>query len=185
MIRRPPRSTLFPYTTLFRSLAFAVGAPDRVDGRQVDDVEAHRRRALELRLGVLERAARAREELVPRGEACALTIGDHRELALAPGGVRAVEVALHESGERLLAGHRDRDVLAGRPFDPPRGLGEGARVLARGARGRRADQREPLVELAREVRSHRVALGEVGEPGAVWIDERLDREDPPPHGVEP
>src|SRR3712207_8926707 len=25
MIRRPPRSTLFPYTTLFRSLAFAVG----------------------------------------------------------------------------------------------------------------------------------------------------------------
>src|SRR5688572_32348311 len=24
MIRRPPRSTLFPYTTLFRSLAFAV-----------------------------------------------------------------------------------------------------------------------------------------------------------------
>src|SRR2546430_11760494 len=28
MIRRPPRSTLFPYTTLFRSLlAFWVGAP--------------------------------------------------------------------------------------------------------------------------------------------------------------
>src|SRR5260221_6132282 len=25
MIRRPPRSTLFPYTTLFRSLFFAVG----------------------------------------------------------------------------------------------------------------------------------------------------------------
>src|SRR2546425_2533449 len=24
MIRRPPRSTLFPYTTLFRSIAFAV-----------------------------------------------------------------------------------------------------------------------------------------------------------------
>src|SRR2546422_6289458 len=29
MIRRPPRSTLFPYTTLFRSLAFVV-APRRV-----------------------------------------------------------------------------------------------------------------------------------------------------------
>src|SRR3712207_6943245 len=27
MIRRPPRSTLFPYTTLFRSFAQAVGAP--------------------------------------------------------------------------------------------------------------------------------------------------------------
>src|SRR5437870_11044280 len=26
MLRRPPRSTLFPYTTLFRSLAGAVGA---------------------------------------------------------------------------------------------------------------------------------------------------------------
>src|SRR2546422_5027774 len=27
MIRRPPRSTLFPYTTLFRSRAHSVGAP--------------------------------------------------------------------------------------------------------------------------------------------------------------
>src|SRR5688572_31363836 len=26
MLRRPPRSTLFPYTTLFRSLAFAIHA---------------------------------------------------------------------------------------------------------------------------------------------------------------
>src|SRR5258708_12478548 len=31
MIRRPPRSTLFPYTTLFRSLPFAAGcAANRV-----------------------------------------------------------------------------------------------------------------------------------------------------------
>src|SRR5256885_11691542 len=29
MIRRPPRSTLFPYTTLFRSVLVAVEAPDR------------------------------------------------------------------------------------------------------------------------------------------------------------
>src|SRR5256885_11912812 len=27
MIRRPPRSTLFPYTTLFRSTAQAIGSP--------------------------------------------------------------------------------------------------------------------------------------------------------------
>src|SRR5687767_15544728 len=27
MIRRPPRSTLFPYTTLFRSLDFSSGSP--------------------------------------------------------------------------------------------------------------------------------------------------------------
>src|SRR5690349_23727533 len=31
MVRRPPRSTLFPYTTLFRSLLAAVG-PDEVRG---------------------------------------------------------------------------------------------------------------------------------------------------------
>src|SRR5689334_23630310 len=32
MIRRPPRSTLFPYTTLFRSLR--AGQPDFLDRRQ-------------------------------------------------------------------------------------------------------------------------------------------------------
>src|SRR2546426_5845638 len=30
MIRRPPRSTLFPYTTLFRSPAFVSEAPGRI-----------------------------------------------------------------------------------------------------------------------------------------------------------
>src|SRR5436853_5071011 len=32
MIRRPPRSTLFPYTTLFRSARHAVPCPPRRDG---------------------------------------------------------------------------------------------------------------------------------------------------------
>src|SRR2546425_11803322 len=32
MIRRPPRSTLFPYTTLFRSVPFHMWAPDVYDG---------------------------------------------------------------------------------------------------------------------------------------------------------
>src|SRR2546427_3457968 len=36
MIRRPPRSTLFPYTTLFRSLAAEPG--DRIAEVQVDTV---------------------------------------------------------------------------------------------------------------------------------------------------
>src|SRR5256885_12951843 len=35
MIRRPPRSTLFPYTTLFRSLAFADQAQQDVLGPDV------------------------------------------------------------------------------------------------------------------------------------------------------
>src|SRR3712207_3112900 len=39
MIRRPPRSTLFPYTTLFRSPARGVPAP-----RPVDDLPGARRR---------------------------------------------------------------------------------------------------------------------------------------------
>src|SRR3989449_8537877 len=38
MIRRPPRSTLFPYTTLFRSTSTefhqVAGQPDRTKGRQ-------------------------------------------------------------------------------------------------------------------------------------------------------
>src|SRR5690242_21119465 len=37
MIRRPPRSTLFPYTTLFRSGVAAVGAEAREAGLEVLD----------------------------------------------------------------------------------------------------------------------------------------------------
>src|SRR5437879_12039856 len=34
MIRRPPRSTLFPYTTLFRSVFATLRIPAPLDGRQ-------------------------------------------------------------------------------------------------------------------------------------------------------
>src|SRR2546428_6901867 len=45
MIRRPPRSTLFPYTTLFRSEASAlVEAPD-LDSLTVVDVEPEKSKA--------------------------------------------------------------------------------------------------------------------------------------------
>src|SRR3712207_8277857 len=41
MIRRPPRSTLFPYTTLFRSVSgFAVEV--HLDGLEVGEGRAHR-----------------------------------------------------------------------------------------------------------------------------------------------
>src|SRR3989442_9337585 len=36
MIRRPPRSTLFPYTTLFRSLR-GIGGPHQARTQQVED----------------------------------------------------------------------------------------------------------------------------------------------------
>src|SRR2546422_3489073 len=36
MIRRPPRSTLFPYTTLFRSSAAVAHAADRLDAGRLE-----------------------------------------------------------------------------------------------------------------------------------------------------
>src|SRR3712207_6857499 len=53
MIRRPPRSTLFPYTTLFRS---AGGALRRFDTRRFDPAPAQVDRAL----AALAHAARRR-----------------------------------------------------------------------------------------------------------------------------
>src|SRR5256885_4487048 len=41
MIRRPPRSTLFPYTTLFRSHGDGAGALALVTGEQIDEHRAH------------------------------------------------------------------------------------------------------------------------------------------------
>src|SRR3712207_7827943 len=50
MIRRPPRSTLFPYTTLFRSV-FELGVGDRAEVAQdVGRVDAVRRRVVAHRL---------------------------------------------------------------------------------------------------------------------------------------
>src|SRR5438034_5118379 len=50
MIRRPPRSTLFPYTTLFRSRAHRVGAGERqrVGRGDLDGGAAEADRAQEL-----------------------------------------------------------------------------------------------------------------------------------------
>src|SRR2546426_8324862 len=45
MIRRPPRSTLFPYTTLFRSLVESTGVSS--DRRDVTRIDFHRRRLLD------------------------------------------------------------------------------------------------------------------------------------------
>src|SRR3712207_7151661 len=55
MIRRPPRSTLFPYTTLFRSLAAGVALHDR---RDLD-----RGRALVLHAAQAQAALQAQRDL--------------------------------------------------------------------------------------------------------------------------
>src|SRR3712207_7631982 len=48
MIRRPPRSTLFPYTTLFRSVP---ATPERVGHRAAQQQPAHGRRQDDQREG--------------------------------------------------------------------------------------------------------------------------------------
>src|SRR2546426_8787841 len=60
MIRRPPRSTLFPYTTLFRSEAGVVTAP------RARDHPAGRSGAGEGRLERLRRRSLARDERAHR-----------------------------------------------------------------------------------------------------------------------
>src|SRR5258706_2106492 len=60
MIRRPPRSTLFPYTTLFRSLAVLVRRSDHHQ-RLLHPGRRGRLRLVRLRPAV-ERAARGRSE---------------------------------------------------------------------------------------------------------------------------
>src|SRR3712207_8532803 len=59
MIRRPPRSTLFPYTTLFRSLRGADARPEPGAGDVIvlDNLAAHRCQALQRRSGPTVRAA--------------------------------------------------------------------------------------------------------------------------------
>src|SRR5216683_4736524 len=54
MIRRPPRSTLFPYTTLFRSDAIAAHAPASIVGRHIHLGVDTSVGELDLRVGPLE-----------------------------------------------------------------------------------------------------------------------------------
>src|SRR2546422_4118490 len=53
MIRRPPRSTLFPYTTLFRSLAQSVGKTDAREGKTAQRVAREHGEALAVLVVVL------------------------------------------------------------------------------------------------------------------------------------
>src|SRR2546430_13571293 len=46
MIRRPPRSTLFPYTTLFRSAGFVALATDCYSNLVIEPVSCDSRRSL-------------------------------------------------------------------------------------------------------------------------------------------
>ena len=92
--------------------ALAIRRPDRVDRRQVDDVEAELGESRQDRSYAREPAERAREELIPRAEA--------RERAVDVDGERrrrdlAVPVA-RDGGERLV--ERDARAPEQRPLPP-------------------------------------------------------------------
>src|SRR3989440_1219916 len=78
MIRRPPRSTLFPYTTLFRS-ALAAGGEDDVDG-VVHPAGHDRFKAGAVGAGA-EDMRRARRERLAIGEGVVL-LGDRKSTRL-------------------------------------------------------------------------------------------------------
>src|SRR2546427_12884990 len=91
MIRRPPRSTLFPYTTLFRSEEQVKSAAPQV---HIEDVGGHRPRHLDIgdEEHVLVRRALERDpaELAHRA-ACSIAPGEPGDPDFAFRTVRALE----------------------------------------------------------------------------------------------
>src|SRR5256885_13137203 len=84
MIRRPPRSTLFPYTTLFRSLLPAAHAPSR-----------HRARARGTRRARQDRRRRSEEHTSELQSPCNLVC----RLLLEKKKLKAAQVATKNVGE--------------------------------------------------------------------------------------
>src|SRR2546422_9731869 len=82
MIRRPPRSTLFPYTTLFRSLA------ERWAGRLADLLEEHPDAEADLRTLVQETQAALPAGTVSAADH-AVAAGRDVNISAASGGVAA------------------------------------------------------------------------------------------------
>src|SRR3989475_7876738 len=142
MIRRPPRSTLFPYTTLFRSVP-----REDVDGHPpVLDPQAVRRRGLErFRPPPLlqPRRVRGREDVrAHRGprHAAGRRVADRGQRPLLPGGaaaalrshLRAARARGRNGGRPWLAtGHRGKTVRP-RPGLGHRAVPRAAEALARG-----------------------------------------------------
>src|SRR3989442_12429586 len=131
MIRRPPRSTLFPYTPLFRSLAFARARPGRW-GHHAGSVSAQEtalREAIERgdRGGALDAVRRAAAALGALGDEAQAPIVT-QELARAC----AVASSAGAAGKPSGAGGGDSAIVlawedaADRAPPPPRAAGEAA-----------------------------------------------------------
>src|SRR5262245_63571444 len=67
MIRRPPRSTLFPYTTLFRSVPPVLPA-HRLEARRVGGLRRRAQALAALAAEAADRRDRADREVLPRSE---------------------------------------------------------------------------------------------------------------------
>ena len=162
--------------------ALALGAPDRVDRREVDDVEAELGETGELGLDAGEAPPRAREELIPGPEAgphpLDLDRRDevHARRRAAIGGARGGRDHLRAERVRGALGEAALAVLehGGRRR-------EAALVLAARAGRRLAQQQRPLGELARDVL---LAGGELAlellAPRRLGIGPGLDRPAPRP-----
>jgi hypothetical protein len=167
--------------------ALAVGQPDRVDGWQVEDVEAQLAQPRQLLLHAAQAAEGTREQLVPRAEARPLAL--HLQLDRRVERRRPVprRVALHRGEQLLPQGgvvlRRGRDVRVveqvERVLDDP--------LVARLGRPSRrlAQQDEALAQLAREVLLAALQLAlELVAPGGELVRPALHGPCPAAHAVD-
>src|SRR5438132_12086422 len=117
MLRRPPTSTLFPYTTLFRSLCGTVSS----HGRGTDPLRKALSAAVRERARVDERAAVASHR---RGVSRSAGIAGRRQPHRGPGaradGRRAGWCQIRDLPTRRRPGHRTGSAVPGRREDPGR-----------------------------------------------------------------
>src|SRR5258707_1716210 len=154
MIRRPPRSTLFPYTTLFRSIFFAPDDHRRQLGRKIQPVVGAYALASEI------------DEAAHRLEECPASLGFLERDKAAP------SLAQIDAGAEAEVSHRlhQRADAAGTPDAEPwdndvgtvqRGSTEDGMDLATQATARHEDEplgalRELIAELQRHTAAERV-----------------------------
>ena len=152
--------------------ALAVLAPDRVDRREVQDVEAEVGDRRDLLLDRLQAAPRAREQLVPGAEPGAHAVDVEREA----GGQPRRAVALAGPRDRVEEVRRERRLGPGARLERvERALDRGAVLAGLGALGGVLEQHDALGELAREVvLAGGVLALQLVAPGAEQVAPRLD-----------
>ena len=160
--------------------ALAVGAADRVDRRQVDDVEAQLGEPGQLQLHPGEAAERPREELVPRADAGEVAIHVHLE-RLRADAIAALRVARQGVGHLGREGGVGAGGEAVAPREGTEGLLRRAAVGALQPAGGVVEQRRTLGDLALEV------LLAGGQLALQLVAPRRERIDPRLHleAVEP